>query len=414
MSNKIHVNFAGLELRSPLIASAGPWTRTVRHMEDLAKAGIGAVVTKSTFPEDEYAQVMKPYAPHRFPDCRPKYIKSGRDIYEWVAGDNEIPAEGFVETLSELKRRVDIPIIASAKATTLDGYAKIARLWENAGVDAIELDFICPMPFLSAADYVGLRAAFLYPENVRDVIVTCKNQVNIPVGLKTPFNQADPYPLLEAIRESKVDFVCVTYSPAAMSGIDLDTGKPYLPAAAMGISSPMRRFINYRYVALTAQTLQKDTPPLVASGHVMTWRDCVEYIMYGCTAVQVNQVLMRKGPEAITKINKDLQEFLDRKGYSNITELRGMALPHLLPQQRFYDVYGRQKGKTKDVILAEVVPGLCNQCLLCVKTCPNYAITMDEEEPVIDKAACQGCGLCVANCPTGALKLTGLETLYVD
>jgi ferredoxin len=121
---------------------------------------------------------------------------------------------------------------------------------------------------------------------------------------------------------------------------------------------------------------------------------------------------MRKGPEAITKINDDLVEFLDKKEYSNITELRGMALPHLLPQQRFYDVYGSQKGKTKDAILPEVDAGLCNQCLLCVKTCPNYAITMGDEEPIFDKAACQGCGLCVANCPTGAIKLVGLETLY--
>jgi dihydroorotate dehydrogenase/ferredoxin len=414
MPNKIHVNFAGLELKSPLIASAGPWTRTVRHIEDLSKAGIGAVVTKSTYPEDEYAQVMKPYAPHRFPDCRPKYVKSGRDVYNWVAGDNEIPAEEFAQTLSELKKKVDIPIIASAKATTPNGYARIVRMFEDAGVDAIELDFICPMPFLSAANYVGLRAAFLYPENVAEVIVKCKKEVSIPVGLKTPFNQADPYPLLEAIKSSKVDFVCVTYSPAAMSGIDLDTGKPYLQAPTTGISSPMRRLINYRYVVLTAQTLQKDTPPLAASGYAMTWRDCVEYIMYGCTAVQVNQVLMRKGPEVITRINEDLQEFLDGKGYSNITELRGMALPHLLPQQRFYDAYGSQKGKTKDAILPEVNADLCNQCLLCVKTCPNYAITMEDEEPVFDKATCQGCGLCVANCPTGALKLTGLETLYVD
>ena len=174
----------------------------------------------------------------------------------------------------------------------------------------------------------------------------------------------------------------------------------------------MRRHINYRYVALTAQTLQELTPPLAASSHAMNWRDCIEYIMYGCTAVQINQVLMRKGVEAVTKINSDLEEFLNKKGNSSLLELRGKALPYLLPQQRFYELYGAQKGKTKGVILAELVPGLCNQCLLCVKTCPNYAVTMHGEEPVIDKATCQGCGLCVANCPTGALKLVGLETLY--
>ncbi len=414
MSEKISVNFAGLELRSPLIASAGPWTRTARQIEDLAKAGVGAIVTKTAPLEDDYIKVVKPYASQRFPDCRPKYRKSGRDTYHWVASYNGIPAEKLAETLAELKQRIDIPIIASASATSLDGYARVVEIFEDAGADAIELDFNCPQLFLSEANFLGQRPAILFPEIVRDIIVTCKKKVSIPVGIKPAFNPADPYPLLEAIRASKVDFVCPTYTPAALSGIDLDTGRPYLPAAATGISSPMRRLINYRYVALTALTLQKDTPPLAASGHVMTWRDCVEYVMYGCTAVQVNQVLMRKGPEAITKINGDLEEFLDKKGYSNITDLRGKALPYLFPQQKFYDVYVSQKGKTEDVILPEVNADLCDQCLLCVKTCPNYAIVMGVEVPIIDKASCQGCGLCVANCPTGALKLVGLETLYAQ
>ncbi len=75
---------------------------------------------------------------------------------------------------------------------------------------------------------------------------------------------------------------------------------------------------------------------------------------------------------------------------------------------KFYDLYGQTKG----VITAEVLPGRCNQCLICEKSCPHYAITVADEEPVVDKDLCEGCGLCVANCSVKALKLANVDVIY--
>ncbi|MCD4715350.1 MAG: hypothetical protein K8R45_01260, partial [Desulfobacterales bacterium] len=133
MSKKLNVTFAGLELRSPIIVSAGPCTRSVKQIQKLAEAGVGSVVTKSTFLQEEYEEVIKPYAPGRFPDCRPKYVKAGEDTYVYVAGFAEVPAEVWVDSLKELTDKVDIPIIASQIATTKNGHVKMAQLFESAG-----------------------------------------------------------------------------------------------------------------------------------------------------------------------------------------------------------------------------------------------------------------------------------------
>ena len=143
MSQRLHVQFAGLELRSPIIVSAGPCTRSVKQIKRLAEAGVGSVVTKSTFLEEEYSEVIKPYAPGRFPDCRPKYVKAGEDTYVYVAGFAEVPAEVWAVSLRELRDTVDIPIIASQIATSLKGHVKMAQLFEAAGAAALEFDFVC-------------------------------------------------------------------------------------------------------------------------------------------------------------------------------------------------------------------------------------------------------------------------------
>jgi len=97
MSRKLHVRFAGLDLQSPLIVSAGPCTLTLKQTQKLAEAGVGSLVTKSTFLEKEYKEVIQPYAPKRFPDCRPKYIKAGEDTYVYIAGLGEVPAEEWAD-----------------------------------------------------------------------------------------------------------------------------------------------------------------------------------------------------------------------------------------------------------------------------------------------------------------------------
>jgi dihydroorotate dehydrogenase/NAD-dependent dihydropyrimidine dehydrogenase PreA subunit len=408
MSKKLNVTFAGLELRSPIIVSAGPCTRSVKQIQKLAEAGVGSVVTKSTFLQEEYEEVIKPYAPGRFPDCRPKYVKAGEETYVYVAGFAEVPAEVWVDSLKELVDKVDIPIIASQIATTKNGHVKMAQLFESAGASALEFDFVCPMPYLDKTELSGIRASLLHPEVLKDVVVAVKEKVSIPVGIKIVYNPIEPNPMYEAIRSSGVDFVHVYYSPAAMSNIDLDTGKPLLPAASGGVTGPMKRLVNYKYVHQTARALGLKHPHITASGHAMNWRDCAEYMMYGCTAVQINHAVMAKGPGVVSEINQNLEKFLTEKGHESVNSIIGMALPHVLGINNFMDTYGQTKG----VIVANLIPDRCIQCGVCEETCPVYAIALDDNEPAIDKEMCLGCGLCVANCPSEALELSNVAYLY--
>jgi len=405
---KLNVSFGGLELESPLIVCSGPCTRTVHQMRKAAEAGAGAVTTKGTFLDSEYRELVKPNAPYSYPEVRPKYVRGGKDIQLHAATYCDVPAEKMVDRIKQLKRDVKIPVIASEIAITETGYVKMGRMYEDAGADAIELDFCCPMPIFKGRPVSGRTASISHPETVGEIVKNVKEEVSIPVGIKPMFHPIDPYPLLNAAKENKADYINILQSNSALSPIDIETGKPHLPATAMGISGPTKRLITYMDVSITAREFEGTKIDVTASGCALSWKDCIEYMMYGCSTVGLNHAIMSYGFGVITKINKEISVFMDRKGYMGTKDFQGVALKYQTPYDRFLTASQETKGK----IIAEVNKERCTLCGICENTCLWEAITIKDEKVAVDGTKCEGCRLCVVNCPEDAIKLKNTEILF--
>jgi len=128
----------------------------------------------------------------------------------------------------------------------------------------------------------------------------------------------------------------------------------------------------------------------------MSYKEIIEYIMLGATTVQSCTAVMWNGYQIIPKILKDLDDWMDAKGYKSFDEIRGIALSHIASVEELAKLPAKQ---------AYIDPDKCTSCGICKKVCFYRAIEEGENSYMVNKTDCDGCGLCQQMCPTGAIIL---------
>jgi dihydropyrimidine dehydrogenase (NAD+) subunit PreA len=250
----------------------------------------------------------------------------------------------------------------------------------------IEINVSCPMPAEKVGMHIG-RDPKLTAEQVKAV----KEIVDLPVTVKLSPNFAYLDEIAKEAEKAGADAISATNSVQALYGIDIETGKPILPAFG-GYSGPAIKPITLRCVAKIARAVKI---PVSGIGGISTWKDVVEFIMAGATTVQICTAVMWKGLKVFKELNNGLRAFMERKGYEKITDVRGIALKHLITVEEL----------AKEPPMHATVDTLCNGCGLCANLCEYDAIQMVEGKAKVDESKCDGCGLCKEYCPLKAIKL---------
>jgi len=385
MADKLEIDFAGVALKNPIIlGSATPgWDGETSKRASLA--GAGAVIPKT---------IGSPELFQQHPRCgRLRFIRYGRgrpfgmvntEIYstmtieDWLDRELEIAAGGEAKIIAS--------IVAEAEpAETVE----LARRLEASGlVDMFELNVSCPMPDAQVGYRVGQNAEIVFAQTE-----AVKKVATMPVGVKMTPNVSDMVPVAQAAKDAGADFLAISNSVRSLAGVDIETGRPYLPAYG-GYTGPAIKPIIQRFVSEVAQAVDI---PISAVGGVRSWEDAVEYIMLGATTVQIVTAVMWDGYNALTRMISGLHRFMERKGYQSIEDFRGIALPHITTIEE-YTTYPR-----KWVALAREK---CRPCALCFRVCFYDALISDSQGyPEISRENCDGCGLCVQVCPQQALVL---------
>ncbi len=393
-SLKVKIGRLGLE--NPILVSSGDLTRTKKGIEMADRFGPGAIIIKSSLLEEEYLQVVKPHEGGRFPDVRAKFFPSEDGLLVICALSSE-PIEQWAEWLKNHKREIKAPLIASQVAISLEGYVKGAKLFEEAGADALEILLACPVPYLRRFKYTST----LDPHVISEVCKAVRKAVRIPLGAKI-----GPFPnLIRIVKEAGLDFATVGYVGFASPGIDLERIEPLLPSTIILTGSRVYKHIIFHGLSSIPELTREFH--VSATGGIQDWQDIAEYIMYGATSVQLQTILMRKGFGIIPELKKDLLGYMERKGFDSLEEMRELILPKLLSFDECIAAYGPTKGK----VVAKVDLESCNLCGICQDVCVYEAICISEEEIAINKEGCEGCNLCVINCPQEALTLENVDLI---
>jgi dihydroorotate dehydrogenase (fumarate) len=297
--------YLGLKLRSPLVASASPLSGTLKGIKTLEEAGAGAVVLPSLFEEQLIHESLEL---DRLMAMGGESYAEALSLFPEMHDYNTGPDE-YLKMIEDAKVMVDIPVIPSLNGTSVGGWIRYAHLMQEAGADAIELNI-----YLIAADTEtpGEEIETRYLELVSRV----RDTLDIPVAIKIgPFFTAlsnMAWRLVEAGADGLVLFNRF-YQP----DIDIETLE-VVPRLVLSNSHETR--LPLRWIAI----LRDQVPiSLAATTGFHTVEDVVKVLLAGADIVMMASALLEDGPNHITRLEKELMEWLEDHEYASIDQMRG-------------------------------------------------------------------------------------------
>jgi dihydroorotate dehydrogenase (fumarate) len=304
--------YLGLNLKNPLIVGSSGLTNSVEEITELEKKGAGAVVLKSIFEEEillEHKSIMNEVAAD----------ENNLEYYDYF--DYKIKQDNinkYIKLIKDVKKAVQIPVIASVNCTSAHEWTFFAKKIEEAGADAIELNaFILPSDLNRTAEQ-NEKIYF-------DLINTVKKEVNIPIALKISYYFSNLAVMIKKLSETGIDGVVLFnrfYSP----DFDIDTQKV---VSTHVLSSENDLPISLRWVAIMANRVKCD---IAASTGVHNGQALIKQLLAGADAVQVVSALYKHGTSHIESMLKELEDWMDKNNYQNIAAFKGN-----MSQENSYD-----------------------------------------------------------------------------
>lgn len=395
MTASLAVSVAGIQYANPFLLSSAPPTTSRAMIERAFELGWGGAVIKTL------AQVEPDMLRNVSPRIRGIHVGGRLMGFTNIELGTQKSVEHWLDDISAIKRRFPDKVLI---ASILYGGAPIESQWrgvaaqcQQAGADALELNFSCPH---GCAESGGLAEIGTHPEVMGTVLGWVRQSTTLPIYAKLP-PVSDIIAGARACAQNGADGISLINTISSIPGIDIETFRPLLAvqgeSAFGGMSGRMIKPIALRCVAQAAQTAPL---PISGIGGIYTWQDAVEFLLVGASTVQVCSAVMEKGYGIIEGLCKGLRAYLERKGLDSPQALIGRSLPY----------FRQHKDLTRlKTVQPSFTVGTCRKCALCITICRDsgyQAIQSDEDGIPYVTTACTGCGLCAQVCPTGSIRLT--------
>jgi dihydroorotate dehydrogenase (fumarate) len=294
--------YLGLDLRSPLVASASPLTGTLDGLRRLEAAGAAAVVLPSLFEEQltlEADQVV------RLLERGASSLSAALALDDYNAGPY-----GHLALVEKARATLQIPVIASLNGVTPGAWVEHARLLEEAGADALELNsyYVSSSPRVSGAEL---------EERYLELVGSVRQTIGIPLAVKLSPYFSSVANLTRQLVQAGADGL-VLFNRFYQPDLDLETME-VTPHLVLSTSEELR--LPLRWIAI----LYREVPAsLAASTGVHTAADALKAIMAGADVAMMTSALLRHGPEHLRAVEAGLQDWLDEHGMQTVGHLRGM------------------------------------------------------------------------------------------
>ena len=305
-----------------------------------------------------------------------------------------------MEIFTRLKKQYPSKfILASIMGQNEKEWAELAKMCEDNGADAVELNFSCPN---MAEGGLGSDIGQI-PELVEQLTAAAKRGCGIPVLAKLTPNVASMLPAAEAAKRGGADGIAAINTIKSVTGVNIHTYVSDPPvhgkSAVGGYSGNAVKPIALRFIQEMASDPSLEGLHLSGMGGIETWRDALEFILMGCTTLQVTTAVMQYGYRIIDDLKSGLSLYLREKGFSNVREAIGLGVENVSSTT---DVLERDT-----VIFPKFHPDRCIRCGRCYISCQDgghQAIRLDEDRlPKLDGSRCVGCHLCLLVCPMNAI-----------
>ncbi len=316
----LETTYLGLNLKNPIIAGASYITGSIDRIKKLEDAGVAAVVMHSIFEEQINHEVKE--LDHFLFQGSESYAEATEyfaDLDEY----NNIESDEYLEEINEIKKSVDIPVVASLNGVSSGGWMKYATKLEEAGADALELNII----YIPTDPSIDSRVVEqIYLDDVKSV----RENVKIPVSLKmSPYFSA-PANMAKKFVDAGLNGL-VLFDRQASVDIDienLESERKITLTDSNDLSEALR---------WTAIFFSKIDTYLCASGGVHTYRDVLKSVMCGADAVQMVSAIIKNGEEYISKVLDEMTQWMREEEYESIRQMKGSLSLKNTPNPAAYE-----------------------------------------------------------------------------
>jgi dihydroorotate dehydrogenase (fumarate) len=305
----LSTTYLGLELRSPLVASPSPQTGDLDQALALVEAGAAALVLPSLFEEEILHEEIElnrslEAGTNEFPEAL-DYFPAIQEVA--FAGDR------YLEHLRRLKTATGVPVIASLNAVTPGGWVRYARLMEEAGADALELNLyhLAADPDRSAVDMEARDLA---------LIAAVRGAVSIPLAVKlSPY-----YSALASFARSAVGAGAdglVLFNRFYQPDLDLESLDV---VARLDLSTASELRLPMRWIAILRPQLGGDIG-LAATSGIHSGSDALKALMVGADVAMTASAVLQHGPARLREMGEELVAWMVEHEYESVAQLRGSA-----------------------------------------------------------------------------------------
>ncbi len=305
MSPDLRSTYLGLELRSPLVASASPLTGTLASLSALEEAGAAAVVLPSLFEEQiEHEETTV----HDMLEQGAQSFGEALTYFPEMDDYNTGPGS-YLEHVAAAKAALSIPVIASINGATPGGWVRYAELLQEAGADAIELN-------VYAVETDRDTSAASVEERTLRLVSEVRGALTVPLAVKVgPYYTAFANTAARLAEAGAAGLVL--FNRFLQPDIDLET-MAVKPELQLSSNEEMR--LPLRWIAI----LRGRVPvSLAATSGVQSRDDVVKLLLAGADVVMLASALLREGPGLLRELTDGLDEWLEEREYASVEQLKG-------------------------------------------------------------------------------------------
>jgi dihydroorotate dehydrogenase (fumarate) len=315
----LSVEYLGLKLAHPLLPGASPLADEVGTVRALEDAGAPAIVMRSLFEEQLTQEQLSTFMATE--QHRELSAEASSVLPE--PADYRLGPDTYLEQLRKIRAAVKVPVIASLNGTTLGGWIDFARLIEQAGASALELNLYA-VPTDPARDGAAVEKEML------ELVRTLKGRVKIPVAVKLSPFYTSVASVARGLEEAGADAL-VLFNRLFEPEIDVEALEV---KRVLHLSDSSELPLRLRWLAILSAQRKI---PLAISGGVHETVDVVRALMAGATAVQLVSTLLRNGPSRLLSLRASLERWLVEREYSSVRQLRGSMNLKACPDPSAYE-----------------------------------------------------------------------------
>jgi dihydroorotate dehydrogenase (fumarate) len=305
MGVDLSTKYLGFSLKNPVVVAACPLTGKTDTLRKLEDAGAAAAVFPSLFEEQiehdeaELAKVHE-FGAESFAEAL-TYFPEPQDF--------RTGPEEYLDTLEKAKKAVKMPIFASLNGTTKGGWVRYAKMMQDAGADALELNI-----YYVAADLDA--AAAEVEQQYLDLVAAVKQSISIPLAVKL-----GPYFSAFANMGKRLDQAgadgLVLFNRFFQPDIDLETLET---TPKLVLSTPSELFVPLRWTAILHGKIRCS---LAVTGGIHDAPGLIKALLAGADVGMIASVLYEEGLEQIKVILAEMEDWMEEKQYDSVEQMKG-------------------------------------------------------------------------------------------